>query len=110
MAFTMQQVLDRARTPLNDASKRRYPDAALLEYANDAVRILRLRRPDLFFGQFSALPSDKALGENLPLDDDFVPAVCDYVRARAEMRDDEAALQSKAAAFFTLFDRQVGAV
>lgn len=109
MAYTMQQVLDRARSPLNDSSKRRYPDAKLLEYANDAVRQLRQKRPDLFFGQFEALPGDKALGENLPLDDDYMPVVCDYIRARAETKDDDAALQSKAVAYFALFKDGTGA-
>lgn len=103
MAFTMQQVVDRARIPLNDADKVRYSDADLLGYANDAVKVLRRDRPDLFFGQFEALPGDKVLGDNLPVDDEYFPAVCDYVTARAETKDDEAALQTRATLFFNLF-------
>ena len=109
MAYTLQQVLDRARKPLNDASKVRYPDADLLEYANDAIKELRRRRPDLFFGQYATLPADKLVGENLPVDDEFMPAVCDYVRARAEMKDDEASMQQKAATFYGLFKDAGGA-
>lgn len=104
MAFTLQQVLDRARKPLNDSSKVRYPDADLLEYANDAVRELRRRRPDLFFGQYAALPGELTSGQNLPVDDEFVSPVCDYIRARAEFKDDEASMREKAATFFKLFE------
>ena len=104
MALTLQQVLDRARKPLNDRSKVRYPDADLLEYANDAVRELRRRRPDLFYGQYSSLPAELTSGQNLPVDDEFLPAVCDYIRARAEFKDDEASMREKAATFFRLFE------
>lgn len=106
MAYTMQQVVDRARIPLNDADKARYSDTDLLGYANDAVLVLRAKRPDLFFGQFASLPGAKALGENLPLDDTLFPAVCDYVTARAETRDDESVLEQRAVAFFALFKEQ----
>lgn len=108
MAYTMQNVVDRARVPLNDDDKDRYSDDELLAYANDAVKVLRRERPDMFFGQFSALPGDKTLVQNLPLDDEYFPAVCDYVTARAESKDDEAALQTRAAAFFSLFSSAKG--
>lgn len=103
MAYTMQVVLDRARVPLNDTDKVRYLDVDGLVYANDAVNVLKRERPDLFFGQFEALPGDKALGENLPVSDEYVSAVVDYVSARWEFRDDEAAVQQKAVTFFGLF-------
>jgi hypothetical protein len=108
MAYTMQAVLDRARVPLNDADKVRYPDADGLVYANDAVKVLKRERPDLFFGQFEALPGDKTLGQDLPVADEYVVAVTDYVTARWEFRDDEAAVQAKASAFFGLFKTEMG--
>jgi len=100
---TLQQVLDRARIPLNDAGKDRYLDSEGLGYANDAVKVLRRERPDLFIGQFEALPGDKALGEDLPVDDEYFSPVCDYVTARWEFRDDETAVEEKAVTFFSLF-------
>lgn len=106
MAFTMQQVVDRAREPLNDDDKTRYSDTLLLGYANDAVLILRNKRPDFFFGQFSALPGSKVLGDNLPLPDEVFPAIADYVTARAETKNDESVLEQRAAMFFGLFKEQ----
>jgi len=103
MPLTIQAVLDRARIPLNDGAKDRYTDDEGLIYANDAVKVLRRERPDLFFGQFETLPGDMELGDDLPVDDEYAPAVVDYVTARWEFRDDEAAVEGKAAAFFALF-------
>lgn len=108
MAYTMRQVVDRARIPLNDASKTRYSDDDLLGYANAAVKELQRERPDLFFGQFSALPGDKLIGENLPIDDRYMQPIADYVAARAELVDDEAAMQTKAGSFFALFKAAKG--
>ena len=102
MAFTMQAVVDKARIPLNDSAKDRWVDADLLGYANDAIRVLRKGRPDLFFGQYLTLPGDKVLGDTLPVDDEHFVAVCDYVTARAETRNDEFALRQRATLFFQL--------
>lgn len=107
MAKTMQQVCDRGRIPLNDVDKVRYPDTELLSYANDAVLILRNKRPDLFYSTFTTAIAEKALGDNLPLDDTIYPAVCDYVTARAESKNDESVVEQRAAAFFGLFKGQV---
>lgn len=109
MAYTMQQVLDRARIPVNDTDKVRYTDTNGLAYANDAIKVLRRERPDLFIGQFEALPGDKAVGENLPVDDEYMPAVADYVSARWEFVDDEAAVEEKAVSFYSLFRAATGA-
>jgi hypothetical protein len=100
---TFQQVIDRARIPLNDADKTRYPDADLLAYANDAILLLRQKRPDLFFGSWTLPVSEYLVGATLPVDDTFFPAICDYVTGRAEFRDDEDAMQQRAAAFLQLF-------
>jgi hypothetical protein len=103
MSRTFQQACDRARIPLNDADKTRYPDADLLAYGNDAILILRQKRPDLFFGSWTIPPAGYAIGDNLPVDDTYFPAVCDYMTGRAEFRDDEDAMQQRAAAFLQLF-------
>lgn len=107
MAYTMQNVVDKARVPLNDADKTRYSDADLLGHANDAELLLRSKRPDLFFGSFSTAISAKALADDFPLDDTLFPAVCDYVTARAETRNDESVIEQRAGLFFGLFKGQI---
>lgn len=103
MSRTFQQVIDRARIPLNDADKVRYTDADLLGYANDAVLLLRQKRPDLFFGSWTIPAGEYAIGANLPVEDTYFPAVADYITGRAESRDDEESMQTRAAAFMQLF-------
>jgi len=103
MARTFQNVVDRARTPLNDADKVRYTDASLLGYATDAVLLLRKARPDLFFGDWTFEAGEYTLVDLIPVEDLYFPALADYVTGRAETRDDEEAMQSRAAAFLQMF-------
>ena len=103
----MQQVVDKGRIPLNDVDKDRHSDTHLLSFANDALLVLQSNRPDLFFGMFSSLPSAKVLTDAFPLPDTLVPAVADYVTARAESMNDESVLEQRASAFFALFKGQL---
>jgi hypothetical protein len=104
VALTLQQVVDRARKPLNDAKKTRWPDATLLEYTQDAIARLLLKRPDLFVGQFSTLPDIHlyVLADDFPLEAQYVEAVADYVRARAQLHDTEPVEDVKAPIFMQL--------
>lgn len=105
MPYTAQQILDMARVPLNDAAKTRYTDATLLGYLNAALLLLRKRRPDLFTGQWSALPGSLSLSTTWPTDDEYVPVVAEYVVARAELVDAEAPDAGRAGGFLTLFEK-----
>ena len=103
MARTFQQACDRARIPLNDADKTRYSDTDLLAYGNDAILLLRQKRPDLFFGSWT-IPAGEYTGPDaIPISEVYFPAICDYMTGRAEFRDDEDAMQQRAAAFLQLF-------
>lgn len=110
MAFTFQQIVDRARIPLNDSDKDRYSDSELLTYAQDAYLLVRRYRPDVLLSDWSS-PTDYStltLSSNFPyLDDAFLPAVADYVTARAEYKDDEHVLKERAQMFFSLFQAGV---
>lgn len=115
MAYTMQDVVDLGRQPLNDAkngtddSQCRTSDAILLAYANAAIERLRLNRPDLFFGQFEAAYVKKNLADPMPIGDEYRAALADFVTARAETPDDEAVDEERAGLFFSLFAAQEGA-
>ncbi|OGT02160.1 MAG: hypothetical protein A2143_00760 [Gallionellales bacterium RBG_16_57_15] len=103
MSYIVQNVLDKARIPLNDADKARASDTTLLSFFNDAVLLLRNKRPDIFMGQFLSLPENLAVGEVFPLPSEFVPPVADYITARVESGNDEAVLTERATMFFNLF-------
>lgn len=103
MAFTVQQVIDRARIPLNDATKARYSDTELAGYANDAYYMLRRYRPDFFLGLWASLPASLAAGEEFPgVDLMYLPSISDYVTARAEFKDDEAVIAQRAQAMISM--------
>lgn len=108
MAYTMQQVLDAGRVPLNDSTKVRYTDADLLLYANNAIFRIRDRRPDLFLGRWLSLPSGLVATDVFPVRGELFSAVADYITARAETRDDEFSETSRAAQYMALFDKVVG--
>jgi hypothetical protein len=103
---TMQNVVDMARLPLSDADKVRYTDLELLGYVNSALRTLRLKRPDIFYGQYGSAMADKAIGAAFPIDDMYIQAVADYATARCHVKEDEAAMLEKASSFFSLFKEQ----
>lgn len=106
MAFTFQQVADRARLPLQDSAKDRYPDSELLTYALDAYLLIRRHRPDFLVSAWSTAPAfgTLSLSSNFPLvGDEYLPVVADYVTARAESKDDQSVLEERAKAFFALF-------
>ena len=100
---TMQQLVDRARLPLQDDAKVRYTDAKLLDYGNAAIQQLILKRPDLFFGSFTALPGILALGGTFPLEDMYFQAIADYVTARSRAKSAEEVTRAQAQAYFDLF-------
>lgn len=103
MAFTVQQVIDRARVPLNDAAKSRYSDSELTVYANDAYYMLRRYRPDFFLGQWKTLPATLVAADQFPsIDLMYLPSIADYVTARAEFKDDEAVIAQRAQAMLSL--------
>lgn len=104
MPFTYQSVVDLARKPLNDSDRARYSDDDLLMFANHGMLALTKRRPDLFIGQFSSLPTgEAALTDPFPIGAEYVQLLADWVTARAEMTDDEHANSGRAAAFVNLF-------
>ncbi len=102
MAITAKDVIDSARYPINDDSKERCSDTQMLAFLINGLQILRNKRPDLFIGRYLTLPAVTAMQDELPLDPMFVPALTDYVTARAFTREDEETLQARAASFFAL--------
>lgn len=104
MSFTYQSVCDLARIPLNDSDKARVSDATLLTFANHGILALAKRRPDLFIGNFSSLPTgESALTDAFPLSAGYVQTLADYCTFRAETIDDEKMNSGRSLAFAQLF-------
>jgi hypothetical protein len=65
------------------------------------------RRPDLFVGSYSSLPSGEAvLSDAFPLPAQYVQLAADYCTARAESSDDEFVNSGRAALFMQLFNTE----
>ena len=110
MPFTYQSVVDLARIPLNDADGARYTDETLLMFVNHGLLVVVKRRPDLFVGNFSNLPTgEKALTDAFPLPAEYIQLIADYVTSRAEMTDDEHVNSGRAVAFAQLFGAEAPA-
>ena len=109
MAFIMSEVVDKARFILNDATKDRFADTDLLGYANDAILLLRNKRPDIFYGQFLTLSTTEklALGATFPLPSEYVPIMANYITAMAESRNDEAVLTQRVDLFLKMVAGQI---
>lgn len=112
MSFTVQNLLDRARLPLNDAGKDRYPDSELLTYAQDAFLQVYRHRPDLFLGLYTSLPAWSSLSTTsvFPnVGDQYMAPIVDYITARAEFKDDEHVVAQRAQAMLAMFGAGLGA-
>lgn len=107
MAITMQNVLDRARIPLNDNAKTRYSDERGLEFANAAIARAYQIRPDLKFGSYGTAFTPLPVGDGFPLPYQHLQAVADYVTGRWLTIDDEANAAEKALAYMTAFETSI---
>ena len=97
MARTVQDVINRVQTMLQDKRGVRYTEPELCGHTLDAVVEARSVRPDLFVSQYSApLPDRLEPGDALPIPDQLFASVCMYVAGMAELRDDEFAVDGRA--------------
>jgi hypothetical protein len=106
MAYTMQQVIDHARIPLNDAAKTK-TDPTLLSYANAAIHRAYEVRPDLLIGNYTTPFVDLALGGTFPLPDRYMQTVADYVGGRSELIDDEQSARDRGIALLAAFGQEL---
>ena len=105
---TCQSVIDRARVPLNDADKSRYPDATLLSYLCDGIAEAYTLRPDLRFGNYLTAPVTLfALTDTFPLSAQHEVALQHYIVYRAENTDDENVNANRNVQSFQMFERGI---
>lgn len=101
--YTGQRALDRAYEILQDDGTR-YPQAQLLGYLNEGIAAIRRVRPDIFIGRYTQpLPqvTVATLGDPLPTPDSVFEGLAYYIAGRAELRDDEFAVDGRAMTMLT---------
>ena len=97
MARLVSDVITEAQEILQDAGGTRYSSASMIRFINDAVLEARSIRPDLFVGAYlTALPTVSVTTDPIPLPNQFFTALVYYVAGRAELRDDEFAVDGRA--------------
>lgn len=98
MPYTGQRALDRAYEILQDDGTR-YPRAQLIAFLDEGIVAVRRVRPDIFVGRFGApLPqvTEATINDPLPTPDSVFEGLAHYVAGRAELRDDEFAVDGRA--------------
>lgn len=102
---TINDILIRAREPLNDPLKLRYTDALLLSFVNAGLYRAVDIRPDLRFGQYGTPMEDVGISDDFPFPSRFLQPIADYVTGRAMAGNDIAAAGAAAPAYAQLFEQ-----
>jgi len=105
---TFQAITDEARVLLNDQiidanTITRYTESQLLGYARQALVEARRVRPDLFLSNLTGAFPAFAATDIVPLPEEYHVCLTDYVTHRAELRDDEFAVDGRAAGLYQKF-------
>jgi hypothetical protein len=109
---TISDCIGRARALLQDTleNAHRYSDADLLAYFNDALYELKRIRPDAWIGQYGedlTLYASSDLTTEVPFPSTYFAPVVYYIVGMAELRDDEFAVDGRAATLLSTFERQL---
>lgn len=97
--FTIGRAVTRAQEILQDVDGVRYTPAQLTAYLTEGIVAIRRVRPDIFIGQYATALSDYTesdLDSALPVPDSLLQGLAEYVAGRAELRDDEFAVDGRA--------------
>lgn len=105
---TFKQIIDDARVLLNDEvlfedTTPRYTEAQLLRFAQQALVDARRIRPDLFLANLTGAFPTYTADQTVPIPDEYFVPLVDYVVSRAELREDEFAMDGRASGLFQKF-------
>lgn len=105
---TVQKLVTESRVLLQDTvTPYRYADNELIQALNIAVLEARRLRPEMFLGQYSNLPSFTTLADTVSLEPMYRPSFVYYMAGRMQLRDDETAQDTRAAALLNKFVSQL---
>lgn len=105
---TFQSVINDARVILNDEATEsnpdtRYTESQLMGYAITALNEARRIRPDLFLSNLTTSFAAYTASSVVPISDEYLVSLADYVAHRAELRDDEFAVDGRSASLMQKF-------
>lgn len=91
MAYTVGNVITRARAAIGDADGVRASTATCEGYVRDAIYLVKGARPDLFLGLYSTDYTTLVSADAFPLDAQFYLPVAMFVGAMVEHQDEQSA-------------------
>ena len=105
---TFQSIIDEARVLLNDeamdeSTVTRYTATQLLGYARQGLVEARRVRPDLFLSNLTGAFPTYTVDYTVPMPEEYHVCLADYITHRAELRDDEFAVDGRASALYQKF-------
>lgn len=105
---TFQSIIDEARVLLNDevmdeSTVTRYTATQLLGYARQGLVEARRVRPDLFLSNLTGAFPTYTVDDTVPMPEEYHVCLVDYMTHRAELRDDEFAVDGRASALYQKF-------
>lgn len=108
MAKTIGDIIGEARVFIQDteAATQRNSDEELLEYLNNGIYEIRRLRPDFFVNIFETdVPqyTTAQLTTEYPLDGQTTQALAYFIAANEQVKDDEYAVEGRAAGLMALF-------
>ena len=106
MSFNGQDVRDDARKIVEDDGSV-WDDEAVLTQINHGLQSLRNMRPDLFVGRYSGSIALANISDDVPLEDQYRPALADFLVARLSLTQDDEGSATTAAAFMKLSTGQM---
>lgn len=90
MAYTVADVIARARSAIGDAGGARADTTTCEGYVRDALNIVLGARPDLFLGLFrTGVDITLDSSDNFPISSQFFLPVAAYVATLIESQDDQ---------------------
>jgi hypothetical protein len=104
-------ILGHARDHLQDKTvPYRYSDPELMVGANDAVRIIRKVRPDLFLGGYKIPLRVYTTTDEAPVALEYEMLIRDYVVGHVQLRETEDAEKMQAGMFLNKFEKALMAL
>jgi hypothetical protein len=104
---TLQDIINSVRVDLQDVDATRYTNSQLLGFANDGIQEAFRKRPDFRLGSYKSATTTYGLTDQVPIPVQYQSLLIFYITGRAEMRDDEYAVDGRAAQLLGLFAGEI---
>jgi len=109
--FSIDDIFKLIRRVLSDTNKVRFADSVLFNYLNDALRLLRAKRTDVWLddnGDLTSFNKIISINESLPIGDEWKTYVMNYILCScfSEMSESKAS-GARALKYLSIYQQQL---